>query len=119
MDDSAVSTSPPSAATTEENEFSKEKREAVVPSHTPSGRPIPVGPTASDFLEMLPILSTDEAVSPVHLQATRYFARPDVAYVPIHDAPPARWALVWRTSAETDAILALAKIVEQLGPLEQ
>ncbi|WP_443317848.1 hypothetical protein [Streptomyces sp. 8N616] len=114
-----MSTSPPSAATTEENEFSKEKREAVVPSHTPSGRPIPVGPTASDFLEMLPILSTDEAVSPVHLQATRYFARPDVAYVPIHDAPPARWALVWRTSAETDAILALAKIVEQLGPLEQ
>jgi DNA-binding transcriptional LysR family regulator len=94
-------------------------REAVVPSHTPSGRPIPVGPTASDFLEMLPILSTGEAVSPVHLQATRYFARPDVAYVPIHDAPPSSWALIWRTSAETDAILAFAKIVEQLGPLEQ
>ncbi|MET9966981.1 LysR family transcriptional regulator [Streptomyces sp. NPDC006356] len=94
-------------------------REAMVPSHTPSGRPIPVGPTASDFLEMLPILSTGEAVSPVHLQATRYFARPDVAYVPIHDAPPAQWALVWRTSAETDAILTLAKIVEQLRPLER
>ncbi|MEB3370081.1 LysR family transcriptional regulator [Saccharopolyspora mangrovi] len=94
-------------------------REAMVPSHTPGGRPIAVGPTASDFLEMLPILSTGEAVSPVHLQATRYFARPDVAYIPIHDAAPARWALVWRTSAETDAILALAKIVEQLGPLEQ
>ncbi|MFE6962188.1 LysR family transcriptional regulator [Streptomyces sp. NPDC057696] len=94
-------------------------RAGMVPTHTPSGRPIPVGPTASDFLEMLPILSTGEAVSPAHLQAARYFARPDVAYIPIHDAPPCRWALIWRTSAETDAILSFAKIVEQLGPLEQ
>ncbi|MEV0116988.1 LysR family transcriptional regulator [Streptomyces sp. NPDC050844] len=94
-------------------------RAAMVPTHTPAGRPVPVGPTARDFLEMLPILSTGEAVSPVHLQATRYFARPDVAYVPLRDAPPARWALIWRTSAETDAILAFAKIVEELGPLEQ
>jgi DNA-binding transcriptional LysR family regulator len=94
-------------------------RAGMVPTHTPSGRPIPVGPTASDFLEMLPILSTGEAVSPAHLQAARYFARPDVAYIPIHDAPPSRWTLIWRTSAETDTILSFAKIVEQLGPLEQ
>ncbi|WP_419995544.1 LysR family transcriptional regulator [Streptomyces boninensis] len=94
-------------------------RETMVPRHTPSGRPIQVGPTASDFMEVLLIIASGEAVSQVHHQAARYFARPGIAYIPIHDAAPVRWALIWRTSAETDAILALAKIIEQLGPLKQ
>lgn len=94
-------------------------REAMVPTHTPSGRPIHAGPTAPDFMEVLLIISSGEAVSQVHLQAARYFARPGIAYLPIHDAAPIQWGLIWRTSAETDAILTLAKIVEQLGPLTQ
>ncbi|GAA2084007.1 LysR family transcriptional regulator [Streptomyces albiaxialis] len=94
-------------------------RAAMVPTHTPSGRPIQAGPTASDFMEVLLIISRGEAVSQVHLQAARFFARPDIAYLPVRDAAPTRWALIWRTSAETDAILALAKTVEQIGPLKQ
>ncbi|MFC7714983.1 LysR family transcriptional regulator [Nonomuraea recticatena] len=92
-------------------------REALVPTRTPGGRPIRVGPTATSWSEMLPILSSGEAVSPVHAHGTRYAARPDIAFVPIHDAAPARWALVWRSAAETGLIRDFAEIVHDLGPL--
>lgn len=78
-------------------------REALVPRCTPSGRPIPVGPTVGSSAEMLPLLSNGEAVSPAHAHAARYFARPDILYVPVHGAPPARWALIWHASTRSDA----------------
>jgi DNA-binding transcriptional LysR family regulator len=84
-------------------------RGALVPSVTPGGRPITVGPTATNFLEMLPILSTGEAMSPIMATAARYYLRPDIAYVPIHDAPQARWALIWRAAAETDLVRAFVE----------
>jgi DNA-binding transcriptional LysR family regulator len=90
--------------------------EALTPSHTPSGRPIRVGPTAAVESEMLPILSTGEAISPVHSHASRYYARPDIAYVPIHDAPPAQWALLWRTATETNLIRYFAHTAREVGP---
>ncbi|MEW9552455.1 LysR family transcriptional regulator [Nonomuraea sp. NPDC050783] len=92
-------------------------REALVPRHTPSGRPIPVGPVAGNSAEMLPLLSNGEAVSPAHAHAARYFARPDVTYVPIHDAPPARWALIWRTAVRSDLVQDLAAVAGRLGPI--
>ncbi|MFI9561566.1 hypothetical protein [Nonomuraea endophytica] len=66
---------------------------------------------------MLAILSNGEAVSPVHAHAARYASRPDLAYVPIHDAPTAHWALIWRTAAEFDLILDFSRIVREMGPL--
>ncbi|MEU7896281.1 LysR family transcriptional regulator [Nonomuraea sp. NPDC049152] len=92
-------------------------REALVPLRTPRGRPIPIGPIVTNTEEMLPILSTGEAVTPGHLRATRYYTRPDIAYVPIHDAPPLQMTLIWRTSAENDVIRAFAEVVRDLGPL--
>ncbi|WP_405163172.1 LysR family transcriptional regulator [Nocardia sp. NBC_01499] len=92
-------------------------RRTLVPSHTPSGRLIPVGPTVRSFAEMIPILATGEAVSPVHAQAIRLAPRPEIAYLPIRDAPPAEFALVWRDAAETDLIRALAQTVTDLGPI--
>lgn len=94
-------------------------REALVPTRTPSGRLIEIGPTAKTWADMLPILSNGEAVSPVHAHAARYASRPDLVYVPIHDAPMIQWALVWRTTAETDLILDFSRIVRELGPLAQ
>ncbi|MEW9552303.1 LysR substrate-binding domain-containing protein [Nonomuraea sp. NPDC050783] len=91
-------------------------REALVPTHTPSGRPIPVGPHVSHFMEMIPVIAGGEAMSPVHLHAARYMTRSDIAYVPIHDAPLSRWALVWRTAVETDLIRALARTAEDVAP---
>lgn len=63
-------------------------REALVPSHTPSGRPIRIGLTVTAESELLPILSNGEAVALVHSHASRYHSRPDIAYVPVRDAPP-------------------------------
>ncbi|MFI6478671.1 LysR substrate-binding domain-containing protein [Nonomuraea sp. NPDC050663] len=91
-------------------------REALVPARTPSGRPIHVGPQVSNTQQMIPILASGEAVSPLQAQATRFLARPDIATVPIHDAPACRWALVWRTAAETNLIRAFAATAEDLGP---
>jgi DNA-binding transcriptional LysR family regulator len=63
-------------------------REDRTPRTTPSGRPIEPGPSASTFNEMLTLIGAGHGVFPVGAHAKRYYARPDVAYVPFSDAPP-------------------------------
>lgn len=92
-------------------------REGLIPRRTPSGRPIPLGPSVTSLADMLPLLSNCEAVSMAFAHGTRYFARPDIAYIPIHDAPLAQWALIWRTNAQSDAIQDFAQTAQALGPL--
>ncbi|MEV2271335.1 LysR family transcriptional regulator [Nonomuraea africana] len=92
-------------------------REALVPFQTPSGRLIRIGPIVTNTEEMLPILSTGEAVSPGHYRSIRYFTRPDIAYALIHDAPPLQMTLIWHTSAENEVIRAFAEVIRDLGPL--
>ncbi|WP_283135773.1 LysR family transcriptional regulator [Rhizohabitans arisaemae] len=92
-------------------------REAIVPARTPGGRLIEVGPVVDKWADMLPILSNGEAVSPIHAHAVRYASRPDLVYVPIHDAPSAQWAPIWRTAAESDLILDFSRIVRDMGTL--
>ncbi|MBW8481062.1 hypothetical protein K1Y72_01680 [Actinomadura sp. PM05-2] len=43
--------------------------------------------------------------------------RPGIAYVPIGDAPLARWALVRRADAANDAAGPFTEVVTELGPL--
>jgi DNA-binding transcriptional LysR family regulator len=90
-------------------------REALIPTHTPAGRLVPGGPAAVNGTQILAIVASGEAVCPVHAHATRYYARPDIAYVPIHDAPLGRWALCWRTSSETEAIRDFAGAAGDIG----
>jgi hypothetical protein len=71
----------------------------------------------ANFQELITIVAAGNAICPVHDHAHRYYARPDIRYLPIADAPIASWALVWRTAAETDLIRALAQVVTDLGPL--
>ncbi|MBW1640338.1 LysR family transcriptional regulator [Microbacterium resistens] len=84
-------------------------RDAVIGPTTPSGRPVRFGTRVDSFEEMLPILSSGEAVSPVHAHASRYAIRPDITYRPLVDAPAAQWALVWRADAETQTLRDLAR----------
>ncbi|GAA2120465.1 LysR family transcriptional regulator [Actinomadura napierensis] len=95
------------------------RNEAMLPSRTPSGRPIPVGPKVGDMLELIAVVASGEAVTPMHAQAMRYFNRPDIAYVPIRDAPLAQWALIWRTDTDTgtDTVARFAQVATDLGPL--
>ncbi|MET8340384.1 LysR family transcriptional regulator [Streptosporangium canum] len=65
------------------------------PDHTPSGRPVPKGPTGNTFSEMLSLVAMGRGVLPVGEHSRRYYPRPDIAYVPIRDAPPIERGLVW------------------------
>jgi hypothetical protein len=75
------------------------------------------GAHVANFQELITIVAAGNAICPVHDHAHRYYARPDIRYLPIADAPIASWALVWRTAAETELIRALAQVVTDLGPL--
>ncbi|MEV4290636.1 hypothetical protein AB0K40_34445 [Nonomuraea bangladeshensis] len=52
---------------------------------------------------------------PAHV--ARYWARPDIAYLPVTDLEPLPYALVWRSETESEPIRALAGIIRDLGPL--
>ncbi|MFQ6395660.1 LysR family transcriptional regulator [Nocardia sp. KC 131] len=81
---------------------------AAVPYFTPSGRPILRTAHAANFQDLILLVAAGKAITPVHAHAARYYSRPDVTYIPMPDVPPARWALIWRRSAETDLIRDLA-----------
>jgi DNA-binding transcriptional LysR family regulator len=80
--------------------------QALVPQHTPDGRPVERGPSFGTVQEMLGLVGAGFGTYPVPTQATAYYARPDVAYVPIHDAPPYQWRFVWLSAAENATIRA-------------
>jgi DNA-binding transcriptional LysR family regulator len=84
------------------------------PSATPAGRPIEPGPSAATFNEMLTLIGAGQGAFPVGAQARRYYARPDVAYVPISDAPPLRWGLLWRADGATARVRAFAQAAHDL-----
>ncbi|WP_346537405.1 LysR family transcriptional regulator [Micromonospora sp. DPT] len=74
------------------------------PDRTPSGRPVPRGPVGNTFSEMLSLVAMGRGVLPVGEHTRRYYPRPDVAYVPIHDAPPIRRGPVWRETNTTERV---------------
>ncbi|MQY05797.1 LysR family transcriptional regulator [Actinomadura macrotermitis] len=88
--------------------------EAVIPRVTPQGRPVPRGPAAGTVQEILARVAAGQGVQPVPAHAVRYLARPDIAYVPLHDSPPLRWGLVWRTGAATPLAHAFVQIARDM-----
>ncbi|RLP98851.1 LysR family transcriptional regulator [Micromonospora sp. CV4] len=74
------------------------------PEHTPSGRPVPKGPAGNTFSEMLSLVAMGRGVLPVGGHTRRYYPRPDVTYVPIHDAPPIERGPVWLASNTTTRV---------------
>ncbi|MFB4308576.1 LysR family transcriptional regulator [Actinomadura sp. GTD37] len=88
--------------------------EAVRPAQTPSGRPIPRGPVTHTVQEILANVAADQGVTPVPAHAVKYFARGDIAYIPIHDSPALEWALIWRSSGETSLVRAFAQVAREL-----
>ncbi len=89
--------------------------QALVPQHTPDGRPVARGASFGTGQEMLALVGAGLGTYPVPTQATIYHARPDVAYVPIHDAPPYKWRFVWLSAAETARIRAFDRAAATLA----
>ncbi|MGW5120383.1 LysR family transcriptional regulator [Streptomyces noursei] len=84
-------------------------RDDRAPRQTPAGRPIALGPSAMTCTEMLTLVGAGEGVAAVGAHARRYFARPDVAYVPFADATPVEWGLVWLAEGATARVRAFSK----------
>ncbi|PSJ25989.1 LysR family transcriptional regulator [Streptosporangium nondiastaticum] len=82
---------------------------AFNPLRTPSGRPIRRGPRAATWHEILHLVASGQGAAGVSAEAADFYPWPSLAFVPIQDAPACRWALVWRTAAETPMIAAFAR----------
>ncbi|WP_061290931.1 LysR family transcriptional regulator [Herbidospora cretacea] len=97
------------------------------PERTPSGRPVPKGPHGGTFSEMLSLVALGRGVLPVGELTERYHPRPDIVYVPIHDAPPIERGAIWPAAkttarvqefvrAATDAVVTPVAAVSPGGP---
>ncbi|KJK59452.1 LysR family transcriptional regulator [Saccharothrix sp. ST-888] len=86
-------------------DLAEEFRQDRTPSRTPSGRPVRQGPVGHGFAEILTLVALGRGAYPVGENASRYHPRPDIAYVPIHDAPPVRWGPVWLEANSTARVL--------------
>ncbi|MFJ7627697.1 LysR substrate-binding domain-containing protein [Streptomyces sp. NPDC097595] len=76
------------------------------PSTTPQGRPIEHVHASATFNEILTRIGSGEGCFVVGAQVRRYYARPDVAYVLLRDAPPLEWSLFWRADSATARVRA-------------
>ncbi|MET7302300.1 LysR family transcriptional regulator [Embleya sp. NPDC005575] len=82
------------------------------PAQTPSGRPIHKGPTATTFPEALALIASGKGVFPVGEHAAHFYPRPDITYVPFHDAAPIRWGPVWLDSNNIARVRAFVRAAE-------
>ena len=90
--------------------------DAFIPFHTPGGRPVRRGPGVANIDDISTLVSTGEIITLYGAHASRFHARPDVAYLPVTDAPPLRWGPVWRTDSDKGALIrAFAQVVGELG----
>lgn len=90
-------------------------QEAVVPPTTPGGTEITFGPTFETVQEMLSLVGAGRGIYPVPEHMVRYYARPDVAYVPIAGGAPFEWALVWRRGGATQRVRAFAELARSMA----
>ncbi|CAO5162483.1 LysR family transcriptional regulator [Frankia sp. AiPs1] len=83
--------------------------ETFNPFRTPAGRLVPRGPKVSTWHEEMATVAAGQAVTGVAAEAGQFYPWPNIVYLPIRDAPPCQWALVWRTAAETPLIQSLVQ----------
>jgi hypothetical protein len=58
---------------------------------------------------MLTLVAMGRGVLPVGEHSRHYYPRPDVAYVPLHDAQPIERGLVWMESNTTERLRAFVR----------
>ncbi|MFB9234490.1 hypothetical protein ACFFWC_02880 [Plantactinospora siamensis] len=63
-------------------------------------------PAAETLQEVLTLIGAGQGTFVVGEHVTRFYARPDVVYVPLRDAPPLHWGPVWPTARETARLRA-------------
>ncbi|GAB2941017.1 LysR family transcriptional regulator [Micromonospora polyrhachis] len=86
------------------------------PDRTPAGHPVRKGPAGNSFSEMLSLVAMGRGILPVGEHTRRYYPRPDVAYVPIHDAPPIERGPIWLESNTTARIREFVRAAADANP---
>lgn len=86
---------------------------AMVPTQTPSGRPIRPHPTpVRTVSEVTSLVARSRVVLPT--VAMQRFGNDRIVLLPIHDLPPVPLGLIWCTSHENARIRALARVAHSL-----
>ncbi len=81
------------------------------PAHTPSGRRIPHARPVTYWPETLSLVGAGRGSTIASLRAARYHPHPGVVYLPIEDADPIRYGLIWRADNRTEVLHRFAQIV--------
>ncbi|WP_280235980.1 LysR family transcriptional regulator [Nocardia cyriacigeorgica] len=90
--------------------------EVFIPFATPRGRTIERGDQrVTNLDEICAEVASGDHVMMLGAHVGRFHSRPDIAYIPVRDAPTMRWAMVWRN--ESEAIHALAAVAHDLGAM--
>ncbi|MEV2254241.1 LysR family transcriptional regulator [Streptomyces sp. NPDC050147] len=85
------------------------------PSRTPSGSPIGRGPAVTNMQEALVLVSGGRGAFLAPAHTGTYFTRPGVAYVPLAEAEPVGYGLVWRAGHGTGAIATFARTAREVA----
>ncbi|MFC5160238.1 LysR family substrate-binding domain-containing protein [Nonomuraea angiospora] len=93
----------------------QDMEETFNPYRTPAGRPVRRGPKVSTWQEALTAVASGRAVAGVTVDVADFYPWPSLAFVPIRDAPPCQWALVWRTAADNPLIHAFARAATDIA----
>jgi DNA-binding transcriptional LysR family regulator len=89
--------------------------ESMIPRRTPSGRPVPRGPAARTFHEILALVAGAQIVCPLNEHVPWYYTHPGITFVPIHDAPLLEWAFVWPTASTCPHLKAFVRAAQDVG----
>ncbi|HEY3871728.1 MAG TPA: LysR family transcriptional regulator [Actinocrinis sp.] len=73
------------------------------------------GPTNDNVEEMLETVAGGAAICFAPLSMARYYARPDLAWVPLTDVEPLRVALAWAEGARDPLVHNFVRVVRQLA----
>ncbi|MEV1010187.1 LysR family transcriptional regulator [Streptomyces sp. NPDC049881] len=66
------------------------------------------GPVATTLQEALIMVAAGQGALPTGARTALYHARPGVTWLPVRDAPPVRYGLVWRLGDDTGAVRLFA-----------
>lgn len=91
------------------------QREHFFPHRTPRGRPIRHTHSVRYWQDAMSLVAAGRGVCVVARAAGRYYFRPDITYLPISDAQPIRYGLVWRAEAENPRLVDFIAAVERVA----
>ncbi|MFJ9371223.1 LysR family transcriptional regulator [Nocardia sp. NPDC101769] len=87
-----------------------------VPFYTPLGRKVEKPLVVLEAASLFGAIGQGQIIHSVGAHAERFFARPDVLYLPITDRRHLHWTLTWRSDTDNPLLRALVTVIRELGP---